>query len=86
MTDPDERFVPEDEEESPLIEIGRQAYKGKTYAILEDDEDDDSVIIVEVTEADGEECYETVEDQLIAEEVFYLFQAEADDYEIGDAE
>ena len=41
MTDPDERFVPEDEEESPLIEIGRQAYKGKTYAILEDDEDDD---------------------------------------------
>ncbi len=87
MTDSDHGlFEAEEDEDAPLTEIGRQLFRGKTYAIVQDDEDDDSVMIFRVVRRFGEETYRAVEDPAVAEEIFYLFQAEADDYEIGPAE
>jgi hypothetical protein len=77
-----------DEEGSdiPFRLIGRLEWQGETYAFLEDPEDEGSVMVFTVTE-DGEgEQYEPVLDDELCEEVFYLFQAEADDYEVGPAE
>lgn len=62
-------------------------WNGVTYAILEDTEDDEGYVSVfRVTEDEEGTSYEFVEDEDLSEEVFYLAQAEADDYEIGPAE
>ena len=73
-------------EEIAFLPLGRLTLDGIEYALLADEEDEDSVMVFTVG-ADGEEdVYSPVEDEDKCEEVFYLFQAEADDYEIGPAE
>ena len=66
--------------------IGRLDWQGKTYAFLEDPEDEGSVMVFTVSADGEEEQYEALTDDDLCEEVFYLFQAEADDYEVGPAE
>ncbi len=67
--------------------LGRLEWKGQTFAFLEDPEDEGSVMVFTVSEdEDGEENFTMLEDEALAEEVFYLFEADADDYEVGPAE
>ncbi len=62
-------------------------WNGVTYAVLEDTEDEEGYVSVfRVVEEEDETSYEFVEDEDLSEQVFYLAQAEADDYEIGPAE
>ncbi|MBR6953479.1 MAG: DUF1292 domain-containing protein [Clostridia bacterium] len=76
----------EEGEETAFRLLGRLAWKGKTYAFLEDPEDEGSVMVFSVIPTDEGESFEMLEDEQTAEEVFYLFEAEADDYEVGPAE
>ncbi len=76
----------EDGEEAEFIILGRLSANGTDYAFLEDPEDEGSVIVYRTATEDGEEVFEPVADDAECEEAFYLFQAEADDYEIGPAE
>ena len=60
---------------------------GRTYAVLADEEDENSVMIFRTGEDDnGEVSYQAVEDEDECDEVFYTFEAEIDDYEFGPAE
>ena len=62
-------------------------WNGVTYAVLEDTEDEEGFVsIFRVTEDDEGVSYDSVEDEDLSEQVFYLAQAEADDYEVGPAE
>lgn len=57
------------------------------YMVLEDAEDEDSVMIFGVYEnEDGDEEIAPLDDEDEVQEVFYYFQAEFDDYEFCDAE
>lgn len=76
----------DDGEEMAFLPLGRLNLNGKEYALLEDEEDEGSVMVFTVETDGGEDVYIPVEDEDESEEVFYLFQAEADDYEVGPAE
>ena len=76
----------EEGEETAFRLLGRLTWKGETYAFLEDPEDEGSVMVFSVIPTDEGESFEMLEDEQTAEEVFYLFEAEADDYEVGPAE
>ncbi len=85
---PDDRILlyDEDGEEAAFLPLGRLTLDGIDYALLEEEGDEDSVMVFTVEKEDGEDVYLPVEDEDECERVFYLFQAEADDYEIGPAE
>ena len=77
----------EDGQEATFRELLRLTLRGKTYCVLEELEDPDSVLIFNVTEEeDGTETLCFVEDEDEAEDVFCYYQAEAEDYEYGPAE
>ncbi len=86
MTDDRILLYDENGEEMAFIPLGRLCLNGKEYALLEDEEDEGSVMVFTVEADGGEDVYSPVEDEDECEEVFYLFQAESDDYEIGPAE
>ncbi len=75
----------EDGEEIAFLPLGRLTLDGVEYALLEEEDDEGSVMVFTV-ESDGEEdVYTPAEDEDESERIFYLFQAEADDYDIGPA-
>ena len=66
--------------------LARLEIDGIRYAVLEDPEEDGSVMIYRVTAGeDGSEAFEALETEEESERVFYLFQAEIEDYEFGEA-
>ena len=88
---PEEFRLPcDDGSELVLRPVARMAWEGRDWALLEiasgDEEDEGSVTVVELVEQDGELSFLPMEDDDLADELFYLLQAEADDYEVGPAE
>ncbi|MBR6029832.1 MAG: DUF1292 domain-containing protein [Clostridia bacterium] len=80
------RLTDDDGQEADFRQLCRFDLRGKTYVVLEDLEDEDSVIIFSVeTDEEGEEVLCAVEDEDESEEAFYFFQAEMDDYDFGPA-
>ncbi len=89
MSEQEEEFLTLTDEDGFEISfriLGRMAWKGQTFAFLEDPEDTGSVMVFTVTQEDDGENFSVVYDEDLAEEVFYLFQADAEDYEVGPAE
>lgn len=84
-------FTDEEGVELTLRLVAHLCRDGHDYALAEivseEDEDDGSVTVLELTEEkDGEISFLPLEDDAQEEELFYLLQAEADDYEVGPAE
>ena len=79
----------EDGEEITLKQLQRiQWDDGETYALMctLGDEDSENAMVFQVfTDEDGEEFLDMVDDDL-AQELFYVFLSENEDYEFGDAE
>ena len=97
----DEAFIPEqDAEEEEMIYLtdedggelafrvmARMEIRGTNYLVLEDAEDEGSVLIFTAEpDEDGEEILNPVEDEDECQLVFDCFQADFDDYEFCDAE
>ena len=82
-------YVLEDDEgeEVSFHQLGRIEKDGVTYAMLTLVDDDDGSVMVFVVDLDenGEEVLNPAEEE-IAEEIFYLFLSENEDYEYGPAE
>lgn len=81
------KLTDEDGEEASFRQLCRFDLNGKTYLVLEDLEEEDSVMIFTVSaDEDGEELLCAVTDEDESEEAFYYFQTEEDGYEFGPAE
>ncbi len=79
-------FLTDDEgNEIEFRELGRIDLDGREYVFLEDPEDEGSVLVFRAEDDSGEEVLSPVEDEDECENAFMMFQAEADDYEIGPA-
>ncbi len=89
MSEPDEELLwltDEDGVESAYRPVGRIEFGGGTYAILEDAEDEGSVMVFHVETDEEGEVLSPLDDGDLCEEIFYYFEAEQDDYEVGPAE
>ncbi len=88
IEDEDLIILTDDEgEDVPFRCLAQLELNGKTYAVLCDAEDENSVMIFRTEEdEDGEISYSAVEDEDECDDVFYTFEAEIDDYEFGPAE
>ena len=83
-------FVLEDEngEEISFHQLARLEWEGKTYALLSllgDENENNAMVFTVETDEDGEETLDPTDDEL-ADELFYYFLAENEDYEFGPAE
>ena len=79
-------LVDENGEETEFHMVARVTLRGRDYLVLEEPEDEESLIIFGCeTDEDGFENYTALESEEESEEVFYLFEACYDDYEVGNA-
>ncbi len=79
-------FDDEDGNEIEFHMVARVTLGEISYAILEDPEDEEALMVFCVTcDEEGNESFEAVEDEEESEKVFYLFEACYDDYEVGQA-
>ena len=66
--------------------VARIAWHGKDYAVLEDPEDEDGLMVFRVLpDEEGGERFEMVESETESEDIFYLYEACYSDYEVGEA-
>ncbi len=89
MTDAEDALIwltDEEGGETAFRPVGRFACEGTEYAILEDAEDEGSVMVFRVEEDEEGEVLVPEEDGDLCEKIFYLFEADQDDYEIGPAQ
>lgn len=99
MSDEKDFFIEEDGEEEIITltddegedisfrVLAHMEVDGKDYLVLEDIDEDGSVMIFEVTQAeDGTDTLNPVEDEDECQRVFDYFQADCEDYEFCDAE
>lgn len=76
----------DEEEELDFHMVARVTLGGHPYAIFEDPEDEESLMVFDIVEEeDGNETYNPVMDEEESERVFYLYEAAFDDYEFGQA-
>ena len=79
-------LLDENGEEMPFHLVARVSRNGKEYAVLEDPETEDGLMIFRVSPSEeGYEDFEPVDSEEESEEIFYLFEAAFDDYEVGNA-
>ncbi|MBQ9308148.1 MAG: DUF1292 domain-containing protein [Clostridia bacterium] len=79
-------LLDENAEEMPFHLVAHVTRNDKEYAVLEDPETEDGLMIFHVTPTEeGYEDFAPVESEEESEEIFYLFEAAFDDYEVGNA-
>lgn len=89
LEDDEEMMYLSDDEgnETAFRVLSRLRVNDGDYIVLEDAEDEESVMIFGIcANEDGEEEIAPLDDEDEVQEVFYYFQAEFEDYEFCDAE
>ena len=85
-TDENLSLYDEEEGEIDFHMVGRITKDGRQYAIFEDPDDDEGLMVFYVDSTDDDnENFLPVEDEEESEQIFYLFEAAFDDYEFGSA-
>ncbi len=80
-------MIDEEDQEVDFAVLAHVQKDGSEYLIaLDPDDEDESIMVFEITvDDDGEEVFAVVDDMDLANQIYLLYDAHYEDYEIGPA-